>query len=82
MLVSEEQVDVYVSNLRGHLNYETKKATKLGFANIQDYACDKLIKEAEALELSLRATPSIKPAKARPVEKRKAATASSCGCCP
>ena len=82
MLVSEEQVDVYVSNLRGRLNYETKKATKLGFANNQDSVRNKLIKEAEALELSLRATPSIKPAKARPVEKKKAAPASSCGCCP
>ena len=82
MLVSEEQVDVYVLNLRGRLNYETKKARKLGFANIQDYVRDKLIKEAEALELSLRATPSIKPAKARPMQKNKAAPASSCGCCP
>ena len=56
MLVSEQQVDDYVLNLRGHLNYETKKATKLGFFNIQDYALDKLNKEAEALELSLIAT--------------------------
>ena len=82
MLVSEEQVDDYVSNLRGRLDYETKKATKLGFANIQDYVRDKLNKEAEALEVSLRATPSMKPAKAKPVKKKKAVPASSCGCCP
>ena len=63
MLVSEEQVDDYVSNLRGRLDYETKKATKLGFANIQDYVRDKLNREAEALELSLHAIPSKKPAK-------------------
>ena len=56
MLVSEQQVDDYVLNLRGHLNCETKKTTKLGFFNIQDYALDKLNKEAEALELSLIAT--------------------------
>ena len=82
MLVSEEQVDDYVSNLRGRLDYETKKATKLGFANIQDYVRDKLNKEAEALELSLRATPSVKPAKAKLVKKKKAVPTSSCGCCP
>ena len=82
MLVSEEQVDDYVSNLRGRLNYVTKKATKLGFANIQDYVHDKLNKEAEALELSLRPTPSIKPAKAKLMKKKKAVPAGSCGCCP
>ena len=52
MLVSEEQVDDYVLNLRCRLNYETKKARKLGFSNIQDYVRDKLTKEAEALVLS------------------------------
>ena len=56
MPVSEQHVGDYVLNLRGHLNYEKKKATKLGFSNIQDYALDKLNKEAEALELSLNAT--------------------------
>ena len=69
MLVSGEQVDDYVLNLRGRLNYETKKARKLGFSNIQDYVRDKLTKEAEALELSLNATPSIKTAKPERVKK-------------
>ncbi len=59
MLVSEKQVDVYVSNLRSSLEYETKKVTKLGLAHIQDYVRDKLTKEAEALKVSLRATPSL-----------------------
>ena len=72
MLVSEEQVDDYVLNLRGRLNYETKKARKLGFSNIQDYVRDKLTKEAEALALSLNATPSIKTAK--PEREKKSST--------
>ena len=56
MLVSKKHLDDCVLNPRCRLNYETKKATKLGFFNIQDYALDKLNKEAEALELSLNAT--------------------------
>ena len=47
---------------------------------MQDYVRDKLTKEAEALELSVSAIPSLKPAKAKPV--KKAAPASSCDCCP
>ena len=70
MLVSEEQVDDYVLNLRGRLNYETKKARKLGFSNIQDYVRDKLTKEAEALEIRLNATPAIKPTYPKRVKRK------------
>ena len=45
MQISEKQVEAHISNLRGRLNYETKKATKLGFSTLQDYIKDKLIKE-------------------------------------
>ena len=37
MQVSEETVEIYVSNLRGRLNYETKKASKRGFFTLHDY---------------------------------------------
>ena len=82
MLVSEEQVDDYVLNLRGRLNYETKNGDKTGIFNIQDYVHDKLTKEAEALEPSLSTTPSMKLAKPKKVKRKKAAPASSCDCCP
>ena len=82
MLVSKKQVDVNFSKLRGRLNYETKTATKPGFSTIQDYVRDNVTNAAEALELDLRATPSIKRATSKPVNKKKALPARSCGRCP
>ena len=80
--VSEETVEkIYVSNLRGRLNYETKKAAKLGFFTLHDYVRDKLTKEAEALEQPLQVTPTKKRIKSKPI-KKITAPASSCGCCP
>ena len=79
--VSEETVEIYVSNLRGRLNYETKKAAKLGFFTLHEYVKDKLTKEAEALEKPLQVTPTKKRIKSKPI-KKITATASSCGCCP
>ena len=79
--VSEETVKIYVSNLRDRLNYETKKAAKLGFFTLHDYVRDKLTKEPEALEKSLQVTPTNKRIKSKPI-KKITAPASSCGCCP
>ncbi|MDB3962279.1 hypothetical protein N9427_03785 [Paracoccaceae bacterium] len=79
--VSEETVEIYVSNLRGRLNYETKKAAKLGFFTLHDYVRDKLTKETEALEQPLQVTPTKKQIKSKPI-KKITAPASSCGCCP
>tara|TARA_B100001057_G_C22662163_1_gene876385 strand:- start:144 stop:392 length:249 start_codon:yes stop_codon:yes gene_type:complete len=81
MLISEEQINAYVSNLKGRLNYETKKAAKLGYSTIQDYVKDKLSGEIEQLQLKLCATPSAKRAKSKSAKKKKAVQASSCGCC-
>ena len=47
MQISEKQIETHISNLRGRLNYETKKATKLGFPTLHDYIRDKLTKETE-----------------------------------
>ena len=67
--VSEETVESYVSNLRGRLNYETKKAAKLGFFTLHDYVRDKLTKEAEALEKPLQVTRTKKRIKSKPIKK-------------
>ena len=82
MLVYREQVHVYVSKLPGRLNYETRTATKPGFSTIQDYVRYNVTNGAKALELNLRATPSIKRVTPKPVNKKKALPASPCGRCP
>jgi hypothetical protein len=81
MQISEKQVEAHISNLRGRLNYETKKATKLGFSTLQDYIKDKLIKEIEKQEQPLQVIPKIKRTKTKPIKKIAAPT-SSCSCCP
>ena len=81
MQISEKQIEAHISNLRGRLNYETKKATKLGFPTLHDYIRYKLTKETEKQEHLLQVTPKIKPAKTKPIKKIAAPT-SSCGCCP
>ena len=81
MQISEKQIEAHISNLRGRLNYETKKATKLGFPTLHDYNRDKLTKETEKQKHRLQVTPKIKQAKTKPI-KKIAAPASSCGCCP
>ena len=79
--VSEETVEIYVSNLCGRLNYDTKKAARIGFFTLHDYVRDKLTKEAEALEKLLQVTPTKKRIKSKPI-KKITAPATSCGCCP
>jgi hypothetical protein len=81
MQISEKQVEAHISNLRGRLNYQTKKATKLGFSTLQNYIRDKLIKEIEKQEQPLQVIPKIKRTKTKPIKKIAAPT-SSCGCCP
>ena len=78
--ITDKQVQDFVASLKGRLNYETKKATKLGFSNIHEYARNKLAKEAEFVEQKLLETPSIKPVTNK-VSKKKAVKVSTCGCC-
>ena len=54
--ISEKKVEIYVSYLRGRLNYDAKKAARLGFFTIHDYVRDTLTREAEALEKLLEVT--------------------------
>jgi len=81
MQISEKHIEAHISNLRGRLNYETKKATKLGFPTLHDYIRDKLTKETEKQEHPLQVTPKIKRKTIKPI-KKIAAPANSCGCCP
>lgn len=62
---------MFMFQTHGAVSTMRKKVIKLGFVNIHDYVCDKFNKEAEALKLSLRATPSINSAKPKRVKKRK-----------
>jgi|TARA_B100001063_G_C16315362_1_gene334943 hypothetical protein len=79
MNIAEHKVDDFIANLKGRLNYETRKATKLGFPTIQEYVRDKLTKESEAQKLM--ETPAVKSVKAKS-RKEKAVKANKCGCCP
>jgi len=81
MQISEKHIEAHISKLRGRLNYETNKATKLGFPTLHDYIRDKLTKETEKQEHPLQVTPKIKRKTIKPI-KKIAAPASSCGCCP
>ena len=78
--VTDTQVQDFVASLKGRLSYETKKATKLGFSNIHEYARNKLAKEAEVGDQKPLETPSIKPVTNK-VSKKKAVKVSTCGCC-
>ena len=69
MHISEKHIEAHISNLRGRLNYETKKATKRGFATLHDYIRDKLTKETEKQEHPLQVTPKIKRTKVKPIKK-------------
>tara|TARA_B100001173_G_C15806110_1_gene469853 strand:+ start:285 stop:530 length:246 start_codon:yes stop_codon:yes gene_type:complete len=81
MHVGEEQAEDLIANLKGRLNYETKKATKLGFCSIQEYVKCNLMKEAEEEVQKLEGISIIKTVKVKRV-KKKAVKAKSCGCCP
>ena len=81
MQVTQEHVDDFIYKLKGRLAYETKKAIKLGFPSIQEYAKQKLIKRAEEEKQKVLTLPAVKTVKVKSA-KKKAIEASSCGCCP
>ena len=60
MYISEEKLADFITNLKGRLNYETRKASKLGYSSIQDYVREKLIKEATKTTQSTVPTPAQK----------------------
>ena len=64
-----------IENLKGRINYEEKKASKLGFASLYAYFEDKISKKQKAIEDKQRELEDAK-INDKPKENKK-----SCGCC-
>ena len=66
-----------ISNLKGRLGYEEKKAKKLGFPSIYEYIEDKIKNENNPVASESQVLNKI----AKPIKKNKKAKLSTCGCC-
>ena len=66
-----------ISNLKGRLGYEEKKAKKLGFASLYDYMEDKINSENKDISSSLEVHREVVKA----VKKKKKPALKTCGCC-
>ena len=64
-----------IENLRGKRTYEERKAAKLGFLSLYDYFEDKLLRKAQANEITKESKSMIK---GRSTKKKKQ---SACSCC-
>ena len=64
-----------IENLRGKRAYEEKKAAKLGFLSLYDYLEDKLLREAQANEITKENSSIMQ---VRSTKKKKQ---SACSCC-
>ena len=64
-----------IENLRGKRTYEEKKAAKLGFLSLYDYFEDKLLREAQANEITKENSFIMHD---RSTKKKKQST---CSCC-
>ena len=66
-----------ISNLKGRLGYEEKKAKKLGFASLYDYMEDKINNENNDVSSSVEIQSKV----AKAVKKKKKPVMKTCGCC-
>jgi hypothetical protein len=66
-----------ISNLKGRLGYEEKKAKKLGFASLYEYMEDKINSENKDISSSLEVQSEVVKA----VKKKKKPAMKTCGCC-
>jgi len=66
-----------ISNLKGRLGYEEKKAKKLGFASLYDYMEEKINSENNALNPAIE----VKNRAIKSLKKKKKSEQKSCGCC-
>jgi len=66
-----------ISNLKGRLGYEEKKANKLGFASLYDYMEDKINNENKDVISSIEVQSKVVKA----VKKKKKPVMKTCGCC-
>ena len=73
--MQNQEIVKLIENLKGHRNYEEKRASKLGFASLYDYFKDKISKKQKAIEDEQK---ELEAAKA---ENQLKAAKKSCGCC-
>ena len=77
-VMEKTQVEERIANLNGRLAYEEKKASKLGFASINEYFEDKIEKEMLAIEQQNKQNQKIYAPR---VKKSQLQKKSSCSCC-
>ena len=73
--MQNQEIVKMIDNLKGRRGYEEKRASKLGFASLYDYFEDKLLREAQADEITKESKLIIK---GRSTKKKKQ---SACSCC-
>ena len=73
--MQDQEIVKMIENLKGRINYEEKKASKLGFASLYAYFEDKILKKQKAIEDEQRELEDAK-INDKPKENKK-----SCGCC-
>ena len=73
--MQNQEIVKLIKNLKGRINYEEKRASKLGFASLYDYFNDKISKKQKALENEQE---ELETAKA---DEQSKANKKSCGCC-
>jgi hypothetical protein len=76
-LMENDLVLERISNLKGRLGYEEKKAKKLGFASLYDYMEDKINTENKDISSSLEVQSEVVKA----VKKKKKPAMKTCACC-
>ena len=74
------QILELIENLKGRINYEEKKASKLGFNSLYAYFENKLLQEKTALEESAREL-EIAKAEEKLLKEEKSKPKKTCGCC-
>ena len=58
--MQNKEVNKIIDNLRGRRQYEEKKATKLGYSSLYEYFEDKVNKQKEDADNTLRVLETIK----------------------
>jgi hypothetical protein len=76
-IMDNEIVLERISNLKGRLGYEEKKAKKLGFTSLYDYMEDKINNENNDVGSSVEIQSKV----AKAVKKKKKPVMKTCGCC-
>ena len=73
--MQNQEIVKIIENLTGRINYEEKRASKLGFASLYDYFEDKISKKQKVLEEEQ------KELETRKADDQQKASKKSCSCC-